>query len=112
MTKAQLLRFWGRLRARLLPLGDLSGWVLILVAAVPLVLLDPAMLITLAQWTAYGLALAGIAVIINRMLLPQIKLNDWLSFARSGNTAAGIVVAAVLGLLAAVFLGLVLWAKT
>lgn len=104
--------FVGKLKARLIPLLDISAWVLLLTSAVPMLLLNPAMVVTLVTWTAYGIALAGISVMLNRLVLPQIKLDTFLREAlNNGNVAAGIVVAAVLLLLGIFFLGLVLWAK-
>ena len=104
--------FLGKLKARLIPLLDISAWVLLITSAVPMLLLNPAMVVTLITWTAYGIALAGISVMLNRLVLPQIKLDTFLREALdNGNVAAGIVVAAVLLLLGIFFLGLVLWAK-
>lgn len=104
--------FLGKLKARLIPLLDISAWVLLITSAVPMLLLNPAMVVTLITWTAYGIALAGISVMLNRLVLPQIKLDAFLREAlNNGNVAAGIVVAAVLLLLGIFFLGLVLWAK-
>lgn len=104
--------FVGKLKARLIPLLDISAWVLLLISAVPMLLLNPAMVVTLVTWTAYGIALAGTSVMLNRLVLPQIKLDTFLREAlNNGNVAAGIVVAAVLLLLGIFFLGLVLWAK-
>lgn len=104
--------FLGKLKARLIPLLDISAWVLLITSAVPMLLLNPAMVVTLITWTAYGIALAGISVMLNRLVLPQIKLDTFLREAlNNGNVAAGIVVAAVLLLLGIFFLGLVLWAK-
>lgn len=104
--------FFGKLKARLIPLLDISAWVLLITSAVPMLLLNPAMVVTLVTWTAYGIALAGISVMLNRLVLPQIKLDTFLREAlNNGNVAAGIVVAAVLLLLGIFFLGLVLWAK-
>lgn len=104
--------FLCKLKARLIPLLDISAWVLLITSAVPMLLLNPAMVVTLITWTAYGIALAGISVMLNRLVLPQIKLDTFLREAlNNGNVAAGIVVAAVLLLLGIFFLGLVLWAK-
>ena len=104
--------FLTRLQTRLVPFMDLSAWVLLIVACVPLLFTAPAMLVTLAQWVVFGLALAGVAVMLSRVVLPQIKLNSWLNLAANGSVAAAIVVAAVIWLLSIFFLGLVLWAKT
>lgn len=103
--------FWLRLKSRLIPLGDLTAWTLLVLSVVPLLALSPSMIMTLVTWTAYGLALAGVSVMINRLLLPQVYLTEYLDEAKAGNVAAAIVVAAVLALLASVYLGLVLWAK-
>ena len=105
--------FVGKLKARLIPLLDISTWVLLLTSAVPMLLLNPAMVVTLVTWTAYGIALAGISVMLNRLVLPQIKLDTFLREALdNGNVAAGIVVAAVLLLLGIFFLTLIIlpWA--
>ena len=61
---------------------------------------------------SYIAMLAGVAVMLSRVVLPQIKLNSWLNLAANGSVAAAIVVAAVIWLLSIFFLGLVLWAKT
>lgn len=107
-------RFLNRLKRRLLPLLDLSTWVLLVISAVPLYFLAPAMLITLAQWTAYGMTLAGIAVVLCRMVLPQIDLTALARASWAGGPNAlpsAIMFAAVVFLLATFFGGLVLWAK-
>lgn len=106
-------RFRSRLKARLLPLLDLSAWVLLVVACVPLYFINPAMLLTLAQWTAFALALGGIAVVLCRVLLPQVDLSNWLQRAAGvpNQIAAAIVVFGILNMLGMLFLGLVLWAK-
>lgn len=103
--------FWKRLKPRLSPLGDLTAWCLFVGSAIPLAALSPGMVLTLLTWTAYALALMGVAVMINRLVTPQIVLWDWLQEARTGNVAAAIVVFGVFMLLAATFLGLIVWAK-
>ncbi len=105
------LRFWSRLKPRLYPLLDLSAWCLIITAAIPLALFQPSMLITLGTWTAYGIALAGISIMLNRLVLPMVRLQKWLELAREGNVAAAIVVAAVLALYGILFIGMIIWAK-
>lgn len=104
-------RLWFETKARLAPFVDPSAWVLLLVSGVPLFFIDPAMLLTLVQWTAYGLALAGVTVVISRVIFPQIRLQEWLEVAARGNIAAGLVVAALIFMISMIFLGLVLWAK-
>ncbi len=104
-------RFIARLRKRLAPFLDLTAWVLLIVSIVPLSLIDSAMVATLAQWTAFALALAGITVVITRVVLPQVDLSEWLALAREGSVAGGLVVFAVALIVCSVFVGLVLWAK-
>lgn len=118
MNISKKLRFLFRLRARVMPLFDMSAWVLLVVSCVPLYFINPAMLLTLAQWTAFALALGGIAVVLCRVLLPSVELGFWLDRARAlgdgtapGAIPAAIVVFGVLHLLGFLFLGLVLWAK-
>lgn len=100
-----------RIKARLLPFLDLSAWVLVLVALIPLFFIDKAMALTLVQWTLYGLALAGVAVVISRIVLPQLDLSEWVLAARGGHPGAPLVVFSIVLFLGMVFLGLVLWAK-
>jgi len=106
-----LTKLPARLRKRLVPFFDLTAWVLLLAAMVPLLLIDSPMVVTLAQWTVFALALAGVTVVIVRVVLPQVDLSEWLGHARSGNVAAGLVVLAVALIVCFTFTGLVLWAK-
>jgi hypothetical protein len=116
MTLTDLLTFATalppRVKKRLVPLGDITFWVLTALTLLPLWLLDPPMVKTLIQWSAFGAALAGSAVVITRILLPMIDLGEVYEHAKKGHTAAGLVFLAVTLLLAAIFLGLVMWAKT
>lgn len=105
--KALAARLW----ARILPFFDLSAWVLVLVAMVPLFFIDQAMALTLVQWTAFGLALAGVSVVICRVTLPQLNLSELLDLVRLGSSPAAIVLAGLMLYLAVIFMGLVLWAK-
>lgn len=110
-----LNRFKNRLVSRLSPFFDMTAWVLMVVSIVPLLLIDRAMVVTLIQWTFYALALAGITVVISRVLLPQVSLSEWLREAREGaresRTAAALIVLAVALIICSIFLGLVLWVK-
>ena len=99
-------------RARLAPLFDPAAWVLVVVALVPLAVIDFAMAKTLVQWSLYGLVLAGAAVVISRIALPQLNLSEWVEEARGGRPGAALVVFSVVLAFVAVFLALVLWAKT
>lgn len=100
-----------RLRKRLVPFFDLTAWVLLAVSLVPLAVIDLAAVLTLLQWSAFGFALAALAVVLSRVVLPQLDLSEWLGHARGGNVAAGLVILGVLVLLGSILLALVLWAK-
>lgn len=100
-----------RLKKRITPFFDLSAWVLLIVSAIPLAVIDRPMFDTLVQWTVFAIALAGISVVLCRLLLPQIDLTAYLAEAKKGSVSAAIVVFSVAFLLSALFMGLVLWAK-
>lgn len=100
-----------RIKKRAKPFFDLTAWTLFLVSLVPLYFVNRAMLFTLIQWTVFSLALAGVAVGLSRLLMPQVDLSQMVIRARDGNVAAGLVVLAVALLLGFLFLGIVLWAK-
>jgi len=106
-----MTNLFGRLKKRAMPFFDLTAWVLILICFIPLYILDKAMLMTLVQWSAFGLALAANSIVVCRLLVPQVDLGEWLELAKKGNISAAVVVAAVLLLLASLFVGLVIWAK-
>lgn len=100
-----------RLKKRLVPFLDLSAWVLLLVALIPLFFIDRPMALTMLQWTLYGLALAGVAVVISRIVLPQLDLNEWVARARENDPGAPLIIFSIVLFLGLIFLGLVLWAK-
>ena len=100
-----------RLKPRLKPFTDLTAWVLLIVSSVPLLFIDRAMFVTLIEWTLYALALGGIAVVLSRVLLPHVRLSDWLDRAKTGDRAAAWVASSVILFLAIIFIGMVLWAR-
>lgn len=111
-VRYHLERFPARLKKRLLPFLDLTFWVCTVLVVVPLWLLDPPMMKTLIQWSAFGLALAGLSVLVVRVMLPQVDITDLLREARQGNVAAGLAMVGMAILMSFVFLGLILWAKS
>lgn len=101
-----------KLKKYVAPLVDPAAWILFALALIPLAIIDWPMTKTLIQWTLYAAALAGAAVIISRIVLPTIKLEDWLIRAvAKDDLPAAIVSAAVIILLSSLFLGMVLWAR-
>lgn len=97
---------------RLGALADKSAWLLMAPAIAALYAIDPAMVMTLLQWTLFGSVLAGAAVMISRIVFPQINLTEMVKDAKDeNNTAAGLVVAAVVLFVGLLMLALVIWAK-
>ena len=91
---------------------DKSAWLLMAPAITVLYFIDPAMAKTLLQWTVFGVVLAGAAVIISRIVFPQIRLSDLIDAAKfEKNIAAGVIVGAVIIFVGMIMLSLVVWAK-
>src|SRR5574343_1560243 len=100
-----------RIMKRVRAFFDPTAWLLFAVSLIPLAFIDRAMLLTLVQWTAYSLTLVGAAVGLSRLLFPTLDLAAFVTEARKGSVAAGLVVRAVALTLGMLFLGRVLWAK-
>lgn len=96
---------------RLRALGDKSAWMLILPACALLYALDQALAKTLVQWLIFAPVFAGIAIVMSRIVFPQINLTDFVKEALKGNVSAGIVVAALVLFVSLTIQGLVGWAK-
>lgn len=91
---------------------DKSAWLLIAPALVIIFLIDASLGRTLLTWSAFGVAIAGVSVIISRIIFPQIDLSALVrQVSDRQNTAAGIVVAAIILFVGLVMLALVMWAK-
>lgn len=103
---------WLDSTARAKVLLDKTAWLLILPALATLFFLDPAAAKTLVQWSLYGVVLAGVVVVISRLIFPQIALGEFIASAlKEKNAAAGIVVGAIVLFVAIMTLALVIWAK-
>ncbi|NCE85282.1 hypothetical protein [Pseudomonas sp. Q1] len=96
---------------RLKALLDQSAWLLILPSLLTLFLIDTAMLQTLIQWLVFAPVLAGLAIIVSRVVFPQIHLSTLVEQTGQGNTAAGLLAAALVLFVAVVIMALVMWAK-
>lgn len=96
---------------RLKALLDKSAWLLILPPLLALFFIDTAMLQTLIQWLVFAPVLAGLAIIVSRVVFPQIHLSTLVEQTRQGNTAAGLLASALVLFVAIVIMALVMWAK-
>lgn len=98
--------------SRIGALADPSAWLLIAPALAALYAIDPSLAITFAQWSIFGLVLAGASVMISRIIFPQIDLRALVeSVLSEKNTAAGLVAASVVFFVGVVMLSMVIWAK-
>lgn len=103
-----MLRSWVR---RLAALFDKSAWLLIAPAIIALYWIDAPLARTFAQWSLFFLVLAGMAVVISRIVFPQIDLKYFVTRAENGSHAASIVVAAIVLFVGMLILAGVLWVK-
>ena len=102
-----LKSIWTRASA----LFDKSAWLLILPALLVLGLIDGSMVKTLVQWSAYGLVLAGVSVIVSRVVFPQIDLGKLVDEVHLENRAAATLASALVLFVGLLMLSLVIWAK-
>lgn len=96
---------------RIKALVDTSAWILMAPSLVALFFIDVSMLTTLVQWLVFAPALAGVAVIVSRIVFPQIHLTTLVGEAIKGNQAAATVAGALVLFVAILVLSLVLWAR-
>ena len=80
-------------------------------ALIALAFVDTAMLKTLLSWTAYACVIAGLSVIISRIIFPQIDLSELVSDSRRGNRASATIAAALIVFFGLLFLSIVMWVK-
>lgn len=96
---------------RLRALIDKTALLMILPCLALLWFIDKAMVLTVVQWLLVAPMITGLAVIVSRMMFPQIELTVLLKEAHGGNRAAGIVVSGLLLFVGLLILSLVTWAK-
>jgi len=98
-------------RARLSPFADPAMWLLFAVSAIPLAILDPAMLLTMVQWTLLGVLFMGVTILLSRIAFPQLSVEDLMRETWRGNVGPALIVAALVLFVGLTFLGVVLWAR-
>lgn len=97
---------------RIRAMFDKSAWLLIAPALLAIFFLDPALGKTLVTWSAFGIAIAGISVIISRIIFPQFKLTELYDHAvERRNLAAAVMACSIVAFVGIVMLALVIWAK-
>lgn len=112
------LGFWMRIKKRLAPLFDLTSWVLFVLTIAPLYFVAPAMVTTLVQWTAFAVALAGVTIVLSRIMAPMIDLGELYRLVvgspqviSSSRLPAAILAGSLLIFMGLLLLALVLWAS-
>ena len=96
--------------ARLKGFTDRSAWLLVLVGGAILGVTDYRLLLTLVAWVAFTAVLAGITIMLSRVVFPTIDLGEWIDKARGGEMPAALIVAALLVFAGLLFNGVVSWA--
>lgn len=92
-------------------LGDKSALVLIVPAVVALFFIDDAMMKTLVQWLIFAPIIAGVAIMVSRIVFPQIDLTRLIKETHEGNKASAIVAGSLLMFVGLLVYALVTWAK-
>lgn len=104
----KMLQSWLK---RIAALFDKSAWLLIAPAIALLYWIDPPLAKTFGQWSLFFLVLAGMAVIISRIVFPQVDLTAFVRRAASGDRASATVVAAIVLFVGLLILSGVMWVK-
>lgn len=92
-------------------LFDQGAWFLIVPAAYLLHDIDQAMFATVWQWLLVASVLAGLSIIVSRIVFPQVQIAWLVGEIKERNLAAGLLAAALVVFVGMIFLGLVLWAR-
>lgn len=96
---------------RIKALFDTSAWILIAPSLIALFYIDESMLSTLVQWLVFAPVLAGVAVIVSRIVFPQIHLTTLVEQSIKGNQAAATLASSLVIFVAILVLSLVIWAR-
>lgn len=91
--------------------GDKSAFLLTAPFAVALFYVDQALAKTLLQWLLFAPVLAGVAVVVSRIIFPHIDLHEHADSAKSGNIGSGLVVAAIVIFVGLLVIALAGWAR-
>ena len=103
-----IARRFRRIRA----MFDKSAWLLIAPTLAVLLLLEPALGKTLITWSAFGVAIAGVSVIISRIIFPHFDLSDLYERAvQRDSLPCALMASAVVLFVGIVMLAMVVWAK-
>lgn len=96
---------------RIKTLGDKSAMLLIIPCLVALFFIDASMVKTLVQWLVFAPIIAGVAIIVSRIVFPQLNLTKLVEEVHGGNTASAILASGLLLFVGLLIFALVTWAK-
>jgi len=101
-----------KLLSTLRPLYDFRVLLLLAICLVIGMFVDPAATLGLAGYLAYVIGMAGVSIMLSKMLMPYLRISDYASSALDeGNIAAALVVLARTSLLLGILALLVIWGK-
>lgn len=106
-----MLQFISSFLKRFKVLGDKSALFLIVPAVVALFFIDGPMVKTLIQWLVFTPVIAGVAIMVSRVVFPQIDLTRLIRETHDGNKASAIVAGSLLLFVGILVYALVTWAK-
>ncbi|EAB4417281.1 hypothetical protein D7B12_17780 [Salmonella enterica] len=92
-------------------LGDKSAWFLMLPSLATLWCLDASLFKTIVEWLIVAPLITGLAVILSRIVFPQVDLGLLVDEVILENKAAAIVVAGLMIFCGLLILALMLWAR-
>lgn len=98
-------------QSRFFALFDSGAWMLMFPAAALLYWLDAPMVTTVVQWLLIAPIMAGLTIMVSRIIFPQVSIAWLVSEVSLGNRAAGTLAAALVLFVGIVFLALVIWAR-
>lgn len=104
----KILEHWVKRASALL---DGSAWMLIAPAFIALFYVDAALARTFTEWGLFFLVLAGVAIIVSRIIFPHLDLPDFLDRAKAGNLGAAFVAGMLVLFVGILILSGVIWVK-
>jgi ABC-type transport system involved in cytochrome c biogenesis permease subunit len=105
--KSMAASWWRRIQ----PLLDPNAWLLIAPVVVGLYFIDAALVKTLLQWALFISVICGLAIIMSRIVFPQVKLTQLMDMAKQTPISAAIVVAALILFVGFVIFVFAIWSK-
>ncbi|EIW6162709.1 hypothetical protein MF451_003706 [Salmonella enterica subsp. enterica serovar Saintpaul] len=104
-------QFLHSIHKRTRALGDKSAWILMLPSLITLWAIDDALFKTIIEWLIVAPLITGLAVILSRIVFPQIDLGLLVDEVILENKAAAMVVAGLMVFCGLLIMALMLWAK-